>query len=127
MSAPKEPHPAAGPPAEAMDPLLSGVVDDPADLAPADPPLEPAAAPPINPSAVLAGLDQQRQVAADRSRSLEERLEAFEDLIDSEVGDTTLACGRSTSSSRAATPPAPRKTASPSPRPWTPCAGASRR
>jgi len=35
-------------------------------------------------------LDVQRKLAADRNRSLEERLEAFEDIIDSEIGDTNL-------------------------------------
>ena len=35
-------------------------------------------------------LDLQRKVAADKSRSLDERLEAFEDIIDSEIGDTNL-------------------------------------
>jgi threonine synthase len=35
-------------------------------------------------------LEDQRSIAADESRSLEERLEAFEDIFDSEVGDTSL-------------------------------------
>ncbi|MGC9308006.1 MAG: pyridoxal-phosphate dependent enzyme [Thermoplasmatota archaeon] len=35
-------------------------------------------------------LDFQRKVAADRSQPLEERLEAFEDIIDSEIGDTPM-------------------------------------
>jgi len=39
-------------------------------------------------------LESQRKVAADKSRSLEERLEAFEDIIDSEIGDTNLARAR---------------------------------
>jgi threonine synthase len=43
---------------------------------------------------VLDALEQQRQIAADADLPLEERLEAFEDLIDSEVGDTTLARAR---------------------------------
>ena len=39
-------------------------------------------------------LESQRRVAADRSCSLEDRLEAFEDIIDSEIGDTTLTRAR---------------------------------
>ncbi len=35
-------------------------------------------------------IERQRQIAADRSRPLERRLEAYEDIVDSEVGDTTL-------------------------------------
>jgi len=34
------------------------------------------------------------EVARDATRELEERLEAIEDIIDSEVGDTTLARAR---------------------------------
>ena len=45
--------------------------------------------PPIAPE-----LDLQRKIAADRSYSLEERLEAFEDIVDSEIGDTNLARAR---------------------------------
>lgn len=39
-------------------------------------------------------LDLQRKVAADQTLDLEERLEAFEDIIDSEIGDTTLTRAR---------------------------------
>ncbi len=39
-------------------------------------------------------LEIQRKIAADRTRSLEERLEAFEDIIDSEIGDTNLTRAR---------------------------------
>ena len=39
-------------------------------------------------------LDIQRKIAADKSRPLEERLEAFEDIIDSEIGDTNLTRAR---------------------------------
>jgi len=39
-------------------------------------------------------LDSQRKIATDRNRSLEERLEAFEDIIDSEIGDTNLTRAR---------------------------------
>jgi len=45
--------------------------------------------PPIAPE-----LDSQRKIAADRNRSLEERLEALEDIIDSEIGDTNLTRAR---------------------------------
>ena len=47
-----------------------------------------------SPQAVLDMLQQQRWIAADHERSLEERLEAYEDILDSEVGDTTLARAR---------------------------------
>jgi len=39
-------------------------------------------------------LEPQKRVAADPDQPLEERLEAFEDIIDSEVGDTTLSRSR---------------------------------
>lgn len=39
-------------------------------------------------------LELQREVAADRLRPLEERLEAFDDIIESEVGDTNLTRAR---------------------------------
>jgi len=39
-------------------------------------------------------LELQRKVASDKTRSLEERLEAFEDIIDSEIGDTNLTRAR---------------------------------
>jgi threonine synthase len=39
-------------------------------------------------------LETQKIVAADRNRHIEERLEAFEDILDSEIGDTTLARAR---------------------------------
>ncbi len=39
-------------------------------------------------------LDDQRKVAADSTRPLEERLEAFEDIKDSEIGDTNMARAR---------------------------------
>jgi threonine synthase len=39
-------------------------------------------------------LELQREVAADRLRPLEERLEAFDDIIESEVGDTSLTRAR---------------------------------
>jgi len=59
-----------------------------------EPPLQESAEEPGGPTAVLDALEQQRQIAADADLPLEERLEAFEDLIDSEVGDTTLARAR---------------------------------
>jgi threonine synthase len=45
-------------------------------------------------SAVTREIATQRQIATDESRTLEERLEAYEDIIDSEVGDTTLSRAR---------------------------------
>ncbi len=42
----------------------------------------------------LGGLEDQRAVARDLGRPLEERLEAFEDVSDSEVGDTSLVRAR---------------------------------
>jgi threonine synthase len=48
-----------------------------------------SAAPTIAPE-----LETQKIVAGDRNRHIEERLEAFEDIIDSEIGDTTLARAR---------------------------------
>ena len=39
-------------------------------------------------------LELQRLVAADKNRNLGERLEAFEDIIDSEIGDTNLTRAR---------------------------------
>jgi threonine synthase len=39
-------------------------------------------------------LETQRQVAADKSRPLQERIEAYEDIFDSEIGDTTLSRAR---------------------------------
>lgn len=49
---------------------------------------------PPGPAQALSELDKQRRVAADATRPLEERLEAYEDIIDSEVGDTTLSRAR---------------------------------
>jgi threonine synthase len=43
---------------------------------------------------LLAGLTAQRDIAADPARPLEERLEAFEDIFESEVGDTALTRAR---------------------------------
>ena len=45
-------------------------------------------------STPLVELGEQRAVAADPRRSLDERLEAFEDIMDSEVGDTNLGRAR---------------------------------
>ena len=39
-------------------------------------------------------LDMQKRVAADPAQSLENRLEAYEDILESEVGDTTLTRSR---------------------------------
>lgn len=48
-----------------------------------------ATAPPIAPE-----LETQKKVAADKDRAIEERLEAFEDILDSEVGDTNMTRAR---------------------------------
>ncbi len=42
----------------------------------------------------LGGLEEQRAIARDPTRPLDERLEAFEDVFDSEVGDTSLVRAR---------------------------------
>ena len=47
-----------------------------------------------NVNAVLRELDDQHSVAADSAVPLEERLEAFEDITEREVGDTTLTRAR---------------------------------
>lgn len=39
-------------------------------------------------------LDTQKKIACDTSRPIEERLEAFEDVIDSQIGDSTLSRAR---------------------------------
>lgn len=44
--------------------------------------------------AIAPELESQRKIAADLSRSMEERVEAFEDIIDSEIGDTNLTRAR---------------------------------
>lgn len=44
--------------------------------------------------AIAPELESQRKIAADHSRTMEERLEAFEDIIDSEIGDTNLTRAR---------------------------------
>lgn len=45
-------------------------------------------------SEVAREVETQRVIAADPNRSLEERIEAYEDIFDSEVGDTTLVRAR---------------------------------
>lgn len=45
-------------------------------------------------SEVSAEISDQRRVAADSTYSLEDRLEAYEDILDSEVGDTALVRAR---------------------------------
>jgi hypothetical protein len=44
--------------------------------------------------AIQIELDDQRKVASDHTKSLEHRLEAFEDIKDSEIGDTNMARAR---------------------------------
>ena len=46
------------------------------------------------PSVIPPELEEQKRIAADTHRDLEERIEAFEDNIDSEVGDTILSRAR---------------------------------
>lgn len=46
------------------------------------------------PSAIAPELETQKKVAADRSYALENRLEAFEDIMDSEIGDTSMSRAR---------------------------------
>jgi len=43
---------------------------------------------------IVPEIQTQKRVASDPSRPLEERLEAFEDVMESEVGDTTLSRAR---------------------------------
>jgi threonine synthase len=45
-------------------------------------------------SAIAVDIETQKKIAADRSRKLDERLEAYEDVFDSEVGDSTLSRAR---------------------------------
>ena len=47
-----------------------------------------------DPEALTTGIEKQRQVASDPLQALEYRLEAYEDIIDSEVGDTALVRAR---------------------------------
>jgi len=44
--------------------------------------------------AIAPELDRQKSVAADTARPIEERLEAYEDIVDSEIGDTDLVRAR---------------------------------
>src|SRR4030095_9872276 len=69
---------------------------------PADPADEPADAQALSlhdsavaaPFALAPELEELRAIAADRGADLDLRLEAFQELIDGEVGDTTLARAR---------------------------------
>lgn len=47
-----------------------------------------------DPDALSSGIESQRQIAADPLQPLERRLEAYEDILDSEVGDTSLVRAR---------------------------------
>ena len=47
-----------------------------------------------DPEALTSGIEKQRQVASDPLQALDYRLEAYEDIIDSEVGDTSLVRAR---------------------------------
>jgi threonine synthase len=44
--------------------------------------------------AVTRAVDEQRKISADPTLSLDERLEAFEDIVDSEIGDTSMVRAR---------------------------------
>jgi len=44
--------------------------------------------------AIAAELDNQKKIASDKNRPIEERLEAYEDIIDSEIGDTNTSRAR---------------------------------
>jgi threonine synthase len=44
--------------------------------------------------AIIGELDEQSKIASDKALSTEERLEAYEDMIDSQVGDTSLSRAR---------------------------------
>jgi threonine synthase len=95
--------PSQPPPAQPVFPprlsLINGLCQPNASPAPITGPTE------VSPLALLdasgplgAGiqpeLDSQRAVASNRNLPLEHRLEAYEDIIDSEVGDTTLSRAR---------------------------------
>lgn len=43
---------------------------------------------------IVLELETQKKIAADKNRPLEDRLEAYEDIIDSQIGDTTLSRAR---------------------------------
>ena len=47
-----------------------------------------------DPDALTADIESQRRIAADPNQSLDVRLEAYEDIIDSQVGDTSLVRAR---------------------------------
>jgi threonine synthase len=63
-----------GPPLQTIQPILDGAAPLPVQLPP--------------------DLEAERDLAADRSADLESRLEAFENIIDSEIGDTHLGRAR---------------------------------
>jgi threonine synthase len=67
---------------------------EPNDLAAGDTPLVLDAVAAAPAGSYLGGLEDQRAVARDPGRALDERLEAFEDVFDSEVGDTSLVRAR---------------------------------
>ena len=43
---------------------------------------------------IIPEIEAERRIASDKNASLEERLEAYENIIDSEIGDTTLTRAR---------------------------------
>lgn len=95
MTDPKSPAPGTPPPApgSAEPASPNGAAATGTDTAEPDlPPILDAAVP----TADLAALafDAERLIAADATRDLDERLEAFENIIDSEIGDTMLVRAR---------------------------------
>ena len=94
MSDPKPPGPAGSRPVPASDPTpANGTHALGTDTVEPDlPPILDAAVP----TADLAQMtfDAERLIAADPTRDLDERLEAFENIIDSEIGDTILVRAR---------------------------------
>jgi hypothetical protein len=66
---------------------------------------------------VIRELEEQRKISADSEMPLDERLEAYEDIFDSEVGDTSLVREFS-SNSKVAIQPARKRIELLSPRPW---------
>ena len=81
---------------DGTDPIVSPGAPEPADeqLTAEGPVLslqDGAASPPF---ALAPELEEMRRIAADRNAELDLRLEAFQEIIDGEVGDTTLARAR---------------------------------
>ncbi|MFH0946002.1 MAG: pyridoxal-phosphate dependent enzyme [Planctomycetota bacterium] len=86
LNGPAERQPAAQP--------TGGDTAADADPALVDPGLSMLDAATAHSPAIAPELEQQKKVAADRAVPLDERLEAYEDILDSEVGDTALTRSR---------------------------------